>query len=118
MHHPFPDLAGNIIRRKAKNVQEGTGVKTKKQIKQGKKRKNAAEFYFDFTIASVHNLRGMDDFYYIDFNEVSVDEILKLYFAELAETAGFEHFDTLAHLTYPLRYILDQTGKIPDLTPT
>lgn len=72
---------------------------------------------FDFTIASVHNLRGMDDFYYIDFNEVSVDEILKLYFAELAETAGFEHFDTLAHLTYPLRYILDQTGKIPDLTP-
>ncbi len=72
---------------------------------------------FDFTIASVHNLRGMEDFYYLEYSDDNIDEILKLYFAELAETATFEHFDTLAHLTYPLRYILAKTGKIPDLSP-
>lgn len=72
---------------------------------------------FDFVIASVHNLRGMDDFYYLDYNDENIiDNILKLYFAELAETASFEHFDTLAHLTYPLRYIVSKTGKFPDLT--
>ncbi len=71
---------------------------------------------YDFTLASVHNLRDMQDFYYLDYNKVSVDEILKLYFDELKETAQFEHFDSLAHLTYPLRYIKTSTGQIPDLT--
>ncbi len=71
----------------------------------------------DFTLASVHNLRGMKDFYFIDYSRISVDEILKLYFDELAETASFEHFDSLAHLTYPLRYIKAKTGEIPDLSP-
>ena len=70
----------------------------------------------DFTLASVHNLRGMEDFYFIDWTKVNVDEILKLYFAELAETAEFKYFDSLAHLTYPLRYIKAKTGKTPDLS--
>lgn len=70
----------------------------------------------DFTLASVHNLRGMEDFYYLDYSKISVDEILNLYFAELAETAEFKYFDSLAHLTYPLRYIKAKTGKIPDLS--
>lgn len=72
---------------------------------------------FDFVLASVHNLRGMEDFYYLDFKTLDVDIILKSYFDELAETAKFEHFDSLAHLTYPLRYIKTSTGKIPDLAP-
>ncbi len=70
----------------------------------------------DFTLASVHNLKGMSDFYFIDYSKVNVDEILKLYFDELAETATFQHFDSLAHLTYPLRYIKAKTGKIPNLS--
>ena len=67
---------------------------------------------FDFILASVHNLRNRDDFYYMDYSKVDVDEILaeKLegkgaVLIELAETASFEHFDSLSHLTYPLRYI-------------
>ena len=31
---------------------------------------------YDFVLASVHNLRNMQDFYYLDYNKVSVDEIL------------------------------------------
>lgn len=72
---------------------------------------------FDFVLASLHNLRNMNDFYYIDFNNCSVSEILKLYFNELAETATFADFDSLAHLTYPLRYIFEKTGEYPDLSP-
>lgn len=72
---------------------------------------------YDFILASVHNLKDCEDFYYIDFSKVNINEILTLYFDELAETAAFEHFDSLAHLTYPLRYILASTGNIPDLTP-
>ncbi len=48
---------------------------------------------------------------------VDIDEILRRYFDELIETASFEHFDSLAHLTYPLRYIAEREGYYPDLTP-
>lgn len=71
---------------------------------------------FDFILASVHNLRNMQDFYYLDFSKFDINEILKLYFEELAETAEFEYFDSLAHLTYPLRYIKAKTGILTDLS--
>ena len=70
---------------------------------------------FDFILASVHNLRGRDDFYYMDFDKVDINEVLSEYFDELAETASFEHFDSLAHLTYPLRYIFERKKIMPDL---
>ena len=72
---------------------------------------------FDFILASVHNLRGRDDFYYLDYKTVDVTELLNEYFDELAETAAFEHFDSLAHITYPLRYIVEREGYYPDLSP-
>lgn len=72
---------------------------------------------YDFILASVHNLRGMEDFYYLDYSKLDINELLHKYFDELAETAAFEHFDSLAHLTYPLRYIVASTGKEFDLSP-
>lgn len=71
---------------------------------------------FDFILASVHNLRERVDFYYMDYNRVEISQILNEYFDELAETATFEHFDSLAHLTYPLRYIFERKGFLPDLS--
>lgn len=72
---------------------------------------------FDFILASVHNLRGMEDFYYLDFTKLDIDKVLNMYFDELIETASFPHFDSLAHLTYPLRYIMTATGSVPSLAP-
>ncbi len=72
---------------------------------------------YDIIIASVHNLRNMEDFYYLNFNSVDIDKVLNLYFDELCETASFNHFDTLAHLTYPLRYIKRDTGLFLNLEP-
>lgn len=83
-------------------------AQTKKALNYGK---------FDFILASVHNIRGYDDFYYMDFDREDVGKILGIYFDELRETASFEHFDSLSHLTYPLRYIVERTGKFPDLSP-
>jgi histidinol-phosphatase (PHP family) len=71
---------------------------------------------FDFILASVHNLRGEPDFYYIDFTKRDEEKLLNMYFEELIETSEFKHFDSLAHLTYPLRYIKVTTGKIPNLS--
>lgn len=72
---------------------------------------------YDFILASLHNLRGMQDFYYLDFKNLDINKILNMYFDELAETAQFKHFDSLAHLTYPLRYIKSAIGEIPNLEP-
>lgn len=72
---------------------------------------------FDIIIASVHNLRNRPDFYYMDFKKEDAHIILDMYFDELLETASFDSFCTLAHLTYPLRYIKRDTGVIPNLSP-
>ncbi len=71
---------------------------------------------FDFILASVHNLKNMQDFYYMNYTGVDVRLLLDRYFDELCETAAFPHFDSLSHLTYPLRYIVAGTGRMPDLS--
>lgn len=64
---------------------------------------------FDFVLASVHNLKGEEDFYFLEYTEENVPVLLHRYFDELLLTADFPHFDSLAHLTYPLRYIAERT---------
>lgn len=71
---------------------------------------------YDFILASVHNLRNMEDFYFMNYTKIDVNELLKKYFDELIETASFNDFDSLSHLTYPLRYIIAQKGQLPDLS--
>lgn len=60
---------------------------------------------YDIILASLHNRRDGKDYYYMDYTKVDVDEILRDYFENLLEIAKWEGFDSLAHLTYPLRYI-------------
>ncbi len=61
---------------------------------------------FDFVLASLHNLVGMEDFYYLDYSDSKNDyrAVLDKYFAELITIAEEYDFDSLAHLTYPIRY--------------
>lgn len=60
---------------------------------------------FDFVLASLHNLRNMLDFYFLTYTKKDAHSLLKLYFEELIEIVGTCDFDSLAHLTYPLRYM-------------
>ena len=61
---------------------------------------------FDFVLGSLHNLRGKPDFYFLDYRTEDVPRLLHTYFDELLELIEQGWFDSLAHLTYPLRYIV------------
>ena len=65
---------------------------------------------FDFTLASVHNIKGMEDFYFLDYNTIDIKDLLFRYFDEILETIAWGRFDSLAHLTYPWRYIVGDHG--------
>lgn len=60
---------------------------------------------YDFVMASVHNLKGMKDFCYLDYKNFKIDDLLTRYFDEVIKMCEWGKFDSLAHLTYPLRYI-------------
>lgn len=66
---------------------------------------------YDQIIASVHNLRGREDFYFMEsFKLEEVDALLKEYFDEIINMLNWGNFDVLAHLTYPLRYFYAKSG--------
>lgn len=69
---------------------------------------------FDFTLASVHNVRGLPDFYELDYSKIDVTQTLHRYFDEILETIEWGGFDSLAHLTYPWRYIVGEHGLTID----
>ena len=74
-------------------------------------RKNA----FDFVLASVHNLPGQEDFYFLEYDAAKVPNLLNSYFHELLRMIEWGNFDSLAHIDYPLRYISGVHGIPVDL---
>ncbi len=67
-------------------------------------------YKWDFILGSIHNLRNREDFYFSDFTESDPDAAYSLYLDEILETVEMGAFDSLAHLTYPLRYIVGRDG--------
>ena len=59
-------------------------------------------------LGSVHNLENMEDFFFLDYKDYDVYDLLGRYFENIYTLCEWNNFDSLAHLTYPLRYI---TGK-------
>ena len=72
--------------------------------------------HYDEVIGSVHNLRGLPDFMYLDYSTFDIDQLMLDYFKELQLMVDWGNFDTLAHLTYPLRYICGEHGIPLDLS--
>ena len=70
---------------------------------------------YDFVLGSIHNLKDMEDFFYLDYSKYDIDELLNKYFDTLFELTCWNKFDSLAHLTYPLRYIVGEQGIDVDL---
>ena len=64
---------------------------------------------YEFVIGSIHNLRGMNDFYYMDLSGTTDDKIgawLDGYIDELCEIVDvMPRVDTIAHITYLIRYL-------------
>lgn len=75
---------------------------------------------YDLVIGSIHNLRRKEDFYYMKYQPdrmADVDDLLTAYWQEELELIALGLFDTLGHLTYPLRYMEAALGRPVDLTP-
>ncbi len=78
------------------------------------------KYNFSFVISSVHNLEGKPDFWFYDFSEFSLDDISKMYksyIGELTRAARLSGAHTLAHITYPLRYIYRDRKLDLDIEP-
>lgn len=69
----------------------------------------------DFTIASLHELQGKLDFYFLDYTHEDVDALLERYFSALLDIARQDCYDVLGHITYPLRYIEGDAGIPVDI---
>jgi len=71
---------------------------------------------FDFILCALHNARNEKDFYYIDYKNINILNLIKLfekYTEELCELANWGNFHSLAHITYPVRYFLLNNIHIP-----
>lgn len=74
------------------------------------------KYDYDQILGSIHNLRGGEDFYFMEnlsLNEA--EKLLKEYFNEIIELLKWGNFDVLAHLTYPLRYFYSKSNLQIDL---
>ncbi|MBQ2903913.1 MAG: histidinol-phosphatase HisJ family protein [Clostridia bacterium] len=88
--------------------------------------KSLERYEYDFVIGSIHNPRNQPDYGDFDYASLSQNEIYSMldnYFEEELLLAKWNGFDTFAHLTYPMRYIvqagrndieLDRYGDITD----
>jgi len=76
-------------------------------------------FPFDYVIGSVHTVRGLLDISFLDLKHMDDNSILSLwdkYIEELKELVDWGYFCTLAHITYPYRYMkLAGREKLLDL---
>ncbi len=72
---------------------------------------------YDQILGSVHNLRGGEDFYFMEnLNLDEAEKLLKEYFNAIIEMLEWGNFDVLSHLTYPLRYFYSKSNLDIDLT--
>ncbi len=72
----------------------------------------------DFVLGSLHNDPDSVDYYYMRFtDEAQCLALLRTYFESLLALARTDFFDSLAHLTYPVRYMYGRDGVNVDLHP-
>lgn len=84
-----------------KGIEIGQGIYRKKETQA-----LLNKYDYDFVLGSLHNLENMEDFFFLDYKNYDIDELLTRYFDGLLELCKWGAFDSLAHLTYPLRYIV------------
>ncbi|MDF2685666.1 MAG: histidinol phosphate phosphatase [Clostridia bacterium] len=63
---------------------------------------------WDFTIGSLHNVRGEYDFCFLEYKDKDINNLFERYFEELYELVKWNKFSVLGHLYYPVRYIYNQ----------
>jgi len=78
-----------------------------------------SSYHFDFVLCSTHALPGQLDFalnYYKNYSAKQFNIIFACYLRQLLRVIHWGRFDSLAHLTYPLRYAINKDGDTVDLS--
>ncbi len=70
----------------------------------------------DFVIGSIHQLENHEDFAFLDYNSLDVNELLHRNFAAIQALAQTDTYDVIGHITYALRYIAN-AGIQVDMAP-
>lgn len=60
----------------------------------------------DFIIGSVHTNQNLIDVGRVDYSKIDCNNFYREYLGDVFKYAKYYDFDTLGHLTYPLRYML------------
>lgn len=60
---------------------------------------------YDFVLGSLHNIKNEKDFFFIIYTPENTEGLINRYFDELTELVKSDCFDSLAHMTYPFRYL-------------
>lgn len=77
----------------------------------------ASDPELDFVLGSLHNLRGVKDFYDLDYpDEEFCRRILDGYMEELIELGRLSCFDVMAHVGYPVRYMRKKGVKNAEMS--
>lgn len=64
-----------------------------------------SEHAYDFVLASQHQLEDGVDFYYYTYAKADIPSAMARYFEAVEQMVEWGRFHSLAHLTYPFRYI-------------
>lgn len=84
------------------------------QINPAQARAFVEKYPVDFMLGSIHNIENDLDIYYCDYKNMDCHEFYVHYIDWLIEMARDYDFDICGHVTYPSRYIFQQTGQQPD----
>lgn len=85
------------------------------QINPGEAKTFLAAYPLDFIIGSIHNIDQDVDLYYCDYKSMNCQKFYAHYIDWLIDLAKNYDFDVCGHITYPSRYIFQQTGWQPDM---
>ncbi len=94
-----------------KGIEIGQGIYRKEETE-----RLLSSYDYDFVLGSLHNLENMEDFFFLDYSKCDIYSLLNMYFDGLLELCQWGAFDSLAHLTYPLRYIAAREKISVDMT--
>jgi histidinol-phosphatase (PHP family) len=69
----------------------------------------------DYVIGSMHQVPGQMDFCFMNIPQYNIPKLMEAYFLEIIRMCRWNGFDSLGHLTYPLRYIEGMYGIPVDM---
>jgi histidinol-phosphatase (PHP family) len=76
--------------------------------------------HYDFVLLSLHRVRNRLSFFLLEYDQMSggdIQALLDQYFSEMLELIRWGRFDSLAHMSYPLRYLKLYNNIDIDLRP-